>query len=76
MNYQPTNTAPTRPANRKGVGALVIVIVVIALLLLLFSLCTVQVPTGNTAIITTFGKVEITPWKPASTSRCPTSRLS
>ncbi len=58
MNYQPVQSQPARPANRKGLGLLAIAAVALALLLILFNLCTVQVPTGNTAIVTTFGKVE------------------
>ena len=58
MNYQPVQSRPARPVNRKGLGLLIAAIVVLALLMILFNLCTVQVPTGNTAIVTTFGKVE------------------
>ena len=42
----------------KSIKILVAVAAVIVLVLILFNVCTVQVPTGNTAIITTFGKVE------------------
>ena len=58
MYTQPVNSNQARPVNKKGIGLLVAVIAVIAVLLMLFGLCTVQVPTGNTAIVTTFGRVE------------------
>ena len=58
MYNQPVNPTHARPVNRKGIGLLVIVIAAILLFLLLLRLCTVQVPTGNTAIVTTFGRVE------------------
>ena len=58
MYNQPVNPTHARPVNRKGIGLLIIVVAVILLFLLLFHLCTVQVPTGNTAIVTTFGRVE------------------
>ena len=48
----------SRKANPKGVKGLILAAVVIVLAVILFSLCTVQIDTGYTAIVTTFGKVE------------------
>ncbi len=42
----------------KNAKRLVLAAVILVAAAILFSICTTQVPTGNTAIITTFGKVE------------------
>ncbi|MDO5325786.1 MAG: SPFH domain-containing protein [Clostridia bacterium] len=48
----------SRKVNPKGTKGLILAAVVIVLAVILFSLCTVQIDTGYTAIVTTFGKVE------------------
>ena len=42
----------------KSLKLLILAVAAIAIVLVLFNVCTTQVPTGYTAIITTFGKVE------------------
>lgn len=44
--------------SNKAIKRLIIAALVLVVVVVLVSSCTVQVPTGNTAIITTFGKVE------------------
>ena len=44
--------------SNKAIKRLILTGLVLVLAFVLFNVCTVQVPTGNTAIITTFGKVE------------------
>jgi len=44
--------------SNKAIKRLIITALVLVVAVVLVSSCTVQVPTGNTAIITTFGKVE------------------
>lgn len=44
--------------SNKAIKRLIITGLVLVLAFILLNVCTVQVPTGNTAIITTFGKVE------------------
>ena len=48
----------SRKVNPKGTKGLILAAVVIVLAVILFTLCTVQIDTGYTAIVTTFGKVE------------------
>ncbi|MCR4886122.1 MAG: prohibitin family protein [Clostridiales bacterium] len=57
MNGVNMNSNTGKKAFKPSKG-LILAGVLIVLAIILFSLCTVQVPTGNTAIITTFGKVE------------------
>ena len=57
MNGVNMNSNTAKKAFKPSKG-LILAGVLIVLAIILFSLCTVQVPTGNTAIITTFGKVE------------------
>ena len=57
MNGIPMNTNQKK-ASPKTLKGLIVLGVIIVAVLILFTMCTVQVPTGNTAIITTFGKVE------------------
>ena len=52
-----TNNESRRVSPRKVTG-LVLAAVVLMLAVILFSLCTVQIDTGYTAIVTTFGRVE------------------
>ena len=52
----PVNTRKT--ASPKGTKALVLAVIVILAALIIFFRCTVQIDTGYTAIVTTFGKVE------------------
>lgn len=42
----------------KNAKRLVLAVVILVAAFILFNICTTQVPTGNTAIITTFGRVE------------------
>ena len=42
----------------KNIKRLVLAIIILIVAFILFNVCTTQIPTGNTAIITTFGKVE------------------
>ena len=44
--------------SNKAIKRLIIAGLVVVIAIVLLNVCTVQVPTGNTAIITTFGKVE------------------
>ena len=44
--------------SNKAIKRLILAGLALVLAFVLFNVCTVQVPTGNTAIITTFGKVE------------------
>ena len=44
--------------SNKAIKRLIIAGLVVMITIVLLNVCTVQVPTGNTAIITTFGKVE------------------
>ena len=44
--------------SNKAIKRLIISVLALIVVVVLVSSCTVQVPTGNTAIITTFGKVE------------------
>lgn len=44
--------------NGKSIKSLVLAAVILLLAVVCFNLCSTQIPTGNTAIITTFGKVE------------------
>ena len=53
-----TQPAKTRKANPKGYLGIVLAVVALLLAIILFNLCTVQIDTGYTAIVTTFGKVE------------------
>ena len=52
----PVNTRKT--VSPKGTKALVLALVIILAALVIFFRCTVQIDTGYTAIVTTFGKVE------------------
>ena len=52
----PVNTKKT--INPKGTKALILAVIVILAALIIFFRCTVQIDTGYTAIVTTFGKVE------------------
>ena len=58
---QPLNT-PTLKApknvSKKGMTGLILAVVIILIALVVFFRCTVQIDTGYTAIVTTFGKVE------------------
>ena len=58
MNYQTHSNNAPRAISRKGMIRLILLGLAVLLIIILFNLCTVQVPTGNTAIITTFGRVE------------------
>ncbi|MBE5770637.1 MAG: prohibitin family protein [Clostridiales bacterium] len=42
----------------KNIKRLVLAVLILIVAVILFNVCTTQIPTGNTAIITTFGKVE------------------
>lgn len=53
----PTPKAP-RKASKKGMTGLILAVVIILIALVVFFRCTVQIDTGYTAIVTTFGKVE------------------
>ena len=54
LHTQPAN----RKANPKGYLGIIVAVAVLVLAIILFNLCTVQIDTGYTAIVTTFGKVE------------------
>ena len=56
---QPLNTqrAP-KNVSKKGMAGLILAIVIIVIAAIVFFRCTVQIDTGYTAIVTTFGKVE------------------
>ena len=57
----PLNTTPQkapRKAGKKGTLGLIVAVVIILIALIVFFRCTVQIDTGYTAIVTTFGKVE------------------
>ena len=56
LNANPQN-AP-RKAGKKGTLGLIVAVVIILIALIVFFRCTVQIDTGYTAIVTTFGKVE------------------
>ena len=58
---QPLNTpTPKAPkqVSKKGMTGLILAVVIILIALVIFFRCTVQIDTGYTAIVTTFGKVE------------------
>ena len=58
---QPLNANPQkapRKAGKKGTLGLIVAVVIILIALIVFFRCTVQIDTGYTAIVTTFGKVE------------------
>ena len=58
---QPLNTpTPKAPkqASKKGMTGMILAVVIILIALVVFFRCTVQIDTGYTAIVTTFGKVE------------------
>lgn len=42
----------------KNIKRLILAVLILIVAVILFNVCTTQIPTGNTAIITTFGKVE------------------
>ena len=57
----PLNANPQkapRKAGKKGTLGLIVAVVIILIALIVFFRCTVQIDTGYTAIVTTFGKVE------------------
>ena len=57
----PLNTTPQkapRKAGKKGTLGMIVAVVIILIALIVFFRCTVQIDTGYTAIVTTFGKVE------------------
>ena len=57
----PLNANPQkapRKAGQKGTLGLIVAVVIILIALIVFFRCTVQIDTGYTAIVTTFGKVE------------------
>ncbi|MBR0408395.1 MAG: prohibitin family protein [Clostridia bacterium] len=54
----PLNTQSPRKANPKGMKGIILAVVIILIALIVFFRCTVQIDTGYTAIVTTFGKVE------------------
>ena len=57
----PLNANPQkapRKASKKGTLGLIVAVVIILIALIVFFRCTVQIDTGYTAIVTTFGKVE------------------
>ena len=57
-NPKPIHETPRKPAKKNNTKLIVIAALVIILVAVILSTCTVQVNTGYTGIVTTFGKVE------------------